>query len=186
MYILGQFFGIVGAIITIATPQLRRKEQMLLSNALVNTMSTLNFFLIGQKGSAVFLCLVAIAQCFVSIHHEKKQTDVTMGENILFFFLYVGLGFFGMVTSENFVLALTADFFLELLPIVGALMLMLSVFAKGEQKTRLYLLCNATTWAVYSAIVGATTFFTSCAAMISTVLALWKYRKLQKSAQSVD
>lgn len=179
MYILGQFFGILGAIITVITPQLRKKEQMLLSNALVNTMSTLNFFLIGQKGSAVFLCLVAIAQCFVSMHHEKKHTDVTLGENILFFFLYVGFGLFGMVTSENFVWALTANFFLELLPIVGALMLMLSVFAKGEQKTRLYLLFNAATWAVYSAIVGATTFFTGCAALISTLFALRKYQKAQ-------
>ena len=182
MYILGQICGILGAIITVTTPQFRKKVHMLLCNAAVNTMSTLNFFLIGQKGSAVFLCLTAIVQSFVAIWHEKRQTPITRKENILFAVLYIGLGFFGMVTSENFVWALTASTLLELLPILGALMLMLSVFAKEEQMMRLYLLCNGSIWAVYSAIVGATTFFTGLAAVISTLLALWKYRSRKTQA----
>lgn len=176
MYILGQICGLIGTVITIATPQFRKKEQMLLCNALVNTMSTLNFTLIGQTGSAVFLCLIAIVQSFVSIWHERKDTKVSNLESILFFFLYVGFGLFGMLSAEGFVLEVSWKNALELLPIIGALMAMMAVFARGEQKTRFFLLLNGASWVVYTAIIGATTFFSCTASVISSVIALWKYR----------
>ena len=180
MYILGQICGLIGTVITILTPQFRKKEQMLFCNALVNTMSTLNFTLIGQTRSAVFLCLIAIVQSFVSIWHERRDTKVSNFESILFFLLYVGFGFYGMISAEGFVLEVSWKNALELLPIIGALMLMLSVFAKGEQKTRLFLLLNGAAWVVYTAAMGATTFFGSSASMVSSGIALWKYRNLEK------
>lgn len=177
MYILGQLCGIAATIITLVQPQFRRKEQILLCTTLNNAMNGLNFLLIGQAGSAVFLCLVAIVQSIVSMWHERRKTAVSPPETILFFVLYVGFGFYGMISSEGFVWALNRHNLLELLPIVGALMLMLSVFAKGEQRTRGYLLLNGAAWAVYTAVIGATAFFASTASMVSTAIALWKYRK---------
>lgn len=67
MYILGQLCGITATIITLVQPQFRRKEQILLCTMLNNAMNGLNFLLIGQAGSAVFLCLVAIVQAIVSL-----------------------------------------------------------------------------------------------------------------------
>ena len=145
--------------------------------AAVNGLNALNFTLIGEFGSSVFLCLVAVVQSFVSVWHEKRKTAVSSLETILFFLLYVGFGFYGMVISEGFQWVFNLDFVLELLPIVGALMLMLSVFAKGEQKTRFFLFLNGSAWLVYTAAVGATAFFTSVAAMVSAVIAMVKYRK---------
>ena len=180
-YILGQTLGIIGACIAVARPQFKRKEQMMLCNVLVNTMSILNYTLIGRVGSAIFLCMVAIVQSFVSIRHERKETAVGGLEAVLFFVLYVGLGFYGLISSEGFTWAVTAHNLTELLPIIGALMLMLSVFAKGEQRTRAFILANAATWIVYNAIVGATSIFSNIASFISTSIALWKNRKnLQK------
>ena len=57
MYYLGQACGIAGTVLTILTPQFRRKTQILACNALVNGLNALNFLLIGQLGSAAFLCL---------------------------------------------------------------------------------------------------------------------------------
>ena len=54
MYLLGQICGIIGTIITIIQPQFRSKVQILICGILVNAMSSLNFALIGQTGSAVF------------------------------------------------------------------------------------------------------------------------------------
>ena len=175
-YILGQTFGVIGACIAVARPQFKRKEQMMLCNVLVNTMSILNYTLIGRVGSAIFLCMVAIVQSFVSIWHERKKTAVGGFEAVLFFVLYVGLGFYGLISSEGFTWAVTAHNLTELLPIIGALMLMLSVFAKGEQRTRAFILANAATWIVYNAIVGATSIFSNIASFISTSIALWKNR----------
>ena len=176
MYILGQVCGIIGTIITIIQPQFRKKEQILLCCILVNGMSALNYALIGQTGSAVSLCAIAMVQAMISIVHERRHTEVYKWETILFFFLYMGAGFYGMITSNGFVWSINRHNLLELLPIIGALLLMLSVFAKGEQKTRGFLFLNGAVWAIYTAIIGATAFFTAVAAMVSSATAMWKYR----------
>lgn len=148
----------------------------MLCNVLVNTMSILNYSLIGRIGSAIFLCMVAIVQSLVSIVHERKKSAVGGLEVLLFFALYMGLGFYGLISSEGFTWAVTSHNLTELLPIIGALMLMLSVFARGEQRTRVFILANAATWIVYNAIVGATSIFSNIASFISTSIALWKNR----------
>lgn len=177
MYILGQILGLIGTAVTIATPQFRTKFQILFCNASVNALNALSFAMLGQTGSAVYLCLIAIVQTLVSMWHEKKQTAVMTWETILFFILYAGFGFYGMISSDGFVWAITMYNLLQLLPIIGAVMLMFSVFAKGEQKTRFFLLLNGAAWLVYTAAIGSTVFFTSVASIISTITALWKYRK---------
>ncbi len=177
MYILGQILGLIGTAVTIATPQFRTKFQILFCNASVNALNALSFAMLGQTGSAVYLCLIAIVQTLVSMWHEKKQTAVMTWETILFFILYAGFGFYGMISSDGFVWAITIHNLLQLLPIIGAVMLMFSVFAKGEQKTRFFLLLNGAAWFVYTAAIGSTVFFTSVASIISTITALWKYRK---------
>ena len=121
--------------------------------------------------------MVAIVQSLISIYHLRKNTDISLAETILFLVLYLGFGFYGMISAEGFVWAINSQNLIELLPIVGALMLMISVFAKGEQKTRLFILFNGSAWAVYSAIVGSTVFITASIAVVSNGFALWKYRK---------
>ena len=177
MYYLGQACGIAGTVLTIITPQFRRKMQMLACNAFVNGLNAMNFLLIGQTGSAVFLCLVAVSQSVVSICHEKRGTAVSSLETVLFFLLYVGFGFYGMISIPGFVWEMNRQNLVELLPVIGALMLMLSVFAKEPQRTRLFLLFYAAVWTVYSAITGAAVVFSCVASDISASAALWKYRR---------
>lgn len=179
MYMLGQLCGIIGTIITIVQPQFRSKIQILICCILNNGMSALNYALIGQTGSAVFLCLVAIAQSMVSIWHEWRGVKVYLWESVVFFCLYLGFGLFGVVCAEGFVWELSWRNVVELLPTIGALMLMLSVFAKGEQKTRVFLLLNAAAWVIYTAMIGAAVFFSCVVSMTSSILALWKYRKTE-------
>ena len=69
---------------------------------------------------------------------------------------------------------------IELLPIIGAVLMMFSVFARGEQTTRKFLLSNALVWTVYTAIIGSTTFFAQAAAVVADCLALYKYRGTEK------
>lgn len=177
MYGLGQLCGIIGTGISIVQAQFQKRVHILLCVILVNTMNALNFALIGQTGSATLLCLVAVAQSLCAIWHERQGTVVSPWESILFAVLYLGFGFYGLLSREGFVWAVNRQNLLELLPVIGAWMLMLSVFAKNEQKTRWFLLLNAASWAVYAAAVGAAVFFTTIVSMCSTAIALWKYRK---------
>ena len=179
MYIFGQICGIIGTIITIVQPQFKSKQRILWCTLVVNGLSATNYACVGGVGSAVFLCLIAVVQAAVSIVHVRRDTEIAKWETVLFFLLYMGAGFYGMITSAGFVWGINAHNLLELLPIIGALMLMLSVFAKTEQKTRAFLFCNGAVWAVYCAIIGAATFFTALAAMVSSAVAMWKYRNTE-------
>ena len=176
-YIIGQILGIGSTVCTIILPFFKKKWQILAANILVNLLISLNFILIGKIGSAAFLCMVAIVQSIVSMVHDSKGTPISLVEKILFLALYVGFGFFGIVTAPGFVWEINTINLLELMPIVGALMLMFSVFSKSEQNMRKFLLVNATIWTIYTAIVGSTAFFTDLVCMISTASALIKYRK---------
>lgn len=176
-YIIGQILGIGSTVCTIILPFFKKKWQILTANILVNLLISLNFILIGKVGSAAFLCMVAIVQSIVSMLHDKKGTPISLVEKVLFLILYVGFGFFGIFTAPGFVPELNTQNLLELMPIVGALMLMFSVFSKSEQTMRKFLLANATIWTIYTAIVGSTAFFTDLFCMISTTSALIKYRR---------
>ena len=176
-YYIGQALGLAATLCTIILPFFKRKWQILTLNICVNLFTALNFVLIGQIGSAAFLCSVAIFQSIDSMVHDVKETPITLAEKVLFLVLYVGFGFFGIVTAPGFVWAVNRANLLELMPIVGALMLMLSVFSKDEQTLRKFLLANAAIWTVYTAIVGSTAFFADFIAMCSTAAALFKYRK---------
>lgn len=176
-YLIGQILGIGSTVCTIILPFFKKKWQILTANILVNLLISLNFILIGKIGSAAFLCMVAVVQSIVSMVHDTKGTPISLVEKILFLALYVGFGFFGIITAPGFVLELNRTNLLELMPIVGALMLMFSVFSKSEQTMRKFLLVNATIWTIYTAIVGSTAFFTDLVCMISTASALIKYRK---------
>lgn len=176
-YTIGQICGLVSTVCTVILPFFRKKWQILILNIAINLLVATNMILIGQIGSAIFLCMVAVVQSIVSMYHDCKGTPVSLAEKILFLILYVGFGIFGIVTAPGFVLELSFQNALELLPIVGALMLMFSVFSKDAQTLRKFLLANAISWTVYSGAVGSTVFFTDLTSVISTAAALYKYRK---------
>ena len=175
-YRIGQFLGIVATVVTVMMPVFRKKWQMLAATIASNLLLALNFILIGQIGSAAFLCFVAIVQSVVSMRHTVRQTKASTAEQLLFLCLYVGFGLVGIVTAPGFVLEVSYRNLLELLPILGAAILTFSIFASSEQTTRKFLLANISIWAVYTALIGSTTFFAEVAAFVTTASALYKYR----------
>ncbi len=177
MYLIGQILGIGATVVSILMPMLHKKWQMLAATIACNLLLALNFILIGQIGSAAFLCFVAIIQSVVSMRHTVRKTKASTAEQFLFLGLYVAFGLMGIVTAPGFVPEVSYVNLLELLPIVGAAILTFSIFAPNEQTTRKFLLANITIWAVYTALIGSTTFFAEVAAFITTATALYKYRK---------
>ena len=59
-YIIGQLIGIIATIIIVAIPVFGKKWQMLAATLAGNFLMALNFILIGQIGSAIWLYFVAI------------------------------------------------------------------------------------------------------------------------------
>ena len=176
-YYIGQLFGLLTIVCSLIMPFLKKKWQLLWANIAINALVILNMALIGQFGSAIFLCLVAIVQSAIALPRTRTDQKPSTRETILFTVLYVGFGFMGIVTAPNFVCAINYRNLLELLPILGALSQMISVFVPDEQDTRKWLLCNAIFWVIYSAAVGSSVVFNDILAVISTSSALFKYRK---------
>ncbi len=164
-YYIGQIFGIfitAGAIINL---QLKKKKQMLILSAVVNLLAALNILLLDEFSSGVIINLVAVVQIVVALWHEHKQTDVTLPEKIIFLVLYVVGG------------ALSFKTWIDILSIVAAVLYMLAMFQKKEQRIRLFLLGNMATWTVYHAVLGSTAIFAQLAGIVSSVIALIRYRK---------
>lgn len=185
-YIIGQAFGLLTIACSLVMPFLKRKWQLLCANMAINLLTILNLSLIGQFGSANFLCLVAIVQSAIALPRAEKRGEPGRPETALFTVLYVGFGFFGIFSAPGFVPELNYRNLLELLPIMGALAQMVSVFVPDEQTTRKWLLCNAVVWLIYSASVGSSVVFNDLLAVVSTSMALYKYRRRKPEHTSVS
>ena len=170
-YWIAQIFGVLVTIGVIITLQMKKKKQMLIISVIVNALSAANILLLDGFNSGVIVCCVAVFQLLFSIWHEFKQTEVSLAEKIVFLILYVGGGVIGIKAP------------LDILSTVAALFYMLAVFQKKEQNIRLMLLINLSTWTVYHGILGSTAVFAQIAGIISSLIALFRYRKSAEKKQ---
>ena len=178
-YWLGQFCGILATVGCIIVPFFRYKWQMLADVVATNLLMALNFILIGQIGSAAFLCGVATVQGVISLVHNQQKEDAGKVEIGVFFLLYLVLGFYGLVAGPGYVPGINGRNLLELLPICGALFNMVFILVREPKTARRVLLLINVIWAVYSAIVGAAAFFAEVVTMMTTLYAMYRYRKDQ-------
>lgn len=172
LYIIAQAFGIFATLCCFAMPLFKKKWQMLLVNVAGNLFFILNLLLLGAhsgdwlgNATAMIVNLVSLVQVLISYRHVQKGTPVTKAENLVFLVLYVGMGFIGFNRALDF------------LPIIASVFNMLAVFQKDEQKTRYLVLCNASIFCTYYIIIGSTSLLAELMAVITTVIALIKYRK---------
>lgn len=172
LYFIAQAFGILATLCCFAMPLFKKKWQMLMINIGGNLFFILNLLLLGANEGNLFLNSTAmivnwisLVQVLLSYWHVQKQTPVTKAENIIFLLLYVGMGFIGFQRA------------LDLLPIIASVFNMLAIFQKDEQKTRYLVLFNASIFCAYYIIIGSTSLLAELMAVITTVIALIKYRK---------
>ena len=168
VYYIGQVVGILVTIGAIVNLQLKKKKHMYILSIVVNILSALNILLLDGFSSGVIICLVADIQIAMAIWHDKKQTEVHLAEKIIFFALYVAGGLLGFKS------------WLDVLTIVAAALYMFAMFQKKEQHIRMFLLGNMATWTVYHAVLGSTAIFAQIAGIISSIIALYRYRKIEK------
>ena len=69
---------------------------------------------------------------------------------------------------------------------MGALFLMISVFASNAQNMRKFNLVSAIVWLIYYAIIGSTTVFAEIFAVATTCFALYRYRQVEASEENAN
>ena len=162
---LAQIVGILITVGAVTAMQLKKKRHILALSGLVNLLSALNIFLLGQMGSGVILNCVAVVQVGFSIWHDWKGTQPSLAEKILFFIVYVACGILGFRQP------------LDIIPILSVVFYMTAVFQKKEQNLRLFMMGNGVCWTVYYAIFGSTAILGQIANIISALIGLVRYRK---------
>lgn len=182
-YLIGQGFGVLSTITDILIPQFPKKWQMLIANICVNLFLGLNLVFLNRIGSGIFLFAVAVVQAIVNLIHTLKEKPPKKWEYVLFFCLYVGLGFYGLVTSPGFVPAINGKNLLELLPITGAVFSMLFVSTRDERIARRYLMVCNVMWATYHTIIGSTAVLGAIFSGVSCMIAIIRDRKKRKAQQ---
>lgn len=163
-YYLGQAFGILATVLCFVMPLFSKKKHILLATGLVNAFFALNLLFINAIGAGFIMNCIAIAQTILSFLHLKRKTAVTTAENIVFFALYVGLGALGLRG------------WLDILPIIAAVFNMLAIFQPDEQKTRMLIFLNASTYFGYYLALGAASMFAEFLAAVTAAISLIRYR----------
>ena len=182
LYWTAQAMGILITVFCVVQPLFKKKWQMLIVTAAINLLGAFNNLILAGLGSAVILCLVAVAQTIFNYVHTRKEEEVPLWEKIVFTILYLGCGIFGFLNATSF--APFADILLslrEILPVTGALFLMISVFASNAQNMRKFSLVSAVIWLIYYAIILSTTVFAEIFAVATTCFALYKYRQISEA-----
>lgn len=170
--IVAQILGIAVTVLCLISCQMKRRWQILALSLCANLFSGLGCLLLGQI-SATGVTTVAILQILLGIRHTRKGTTASRVENCVFFCLYTAGGLLPYIVSGT----LGSFGWLDLLPILAALLLMCSVIQKEEQKMRIFGLSNATVFLIYHAILKNTQFFAQLISIISIISALIRYRK---------
>lgn len=181
-YWLGQLCGLLATVGCVIVPFFRYKWQMLADVVATNLLMALNFILIGQIGSAAFLCGVATIQGICAMVHNRRNRAAGKAEIAVFAALYLVFGFFGLMSGPEFVPGINARNLLELMPICGALLNMVFILVKDPRTARRVLLLINVIWAIYSAIVGAAAFFAEVVTMMTTLYAMYRYREEPEKA----
>lgn len=171
--IIGQALGILATVMTILLFQLETKKQMLLVNIISNLAVAINVLFINNEfNSGVIICLVAIVQLLVSHIHDKKGTEVTLKEKIIFLVLYIAGGLVGFTGPK------------EILPIIAAIFYMVAMFQKNPQRIRYILLGNMSAWIIYFLFPFSTSIFAQIAGIISSVIGIYRYKKQKTDAEN--
>ena len=164
-YIAGQAFGIAATACCLCLPLFRYKWQMLAANAAANIFFVMNIFLLEGFTTACILNTVAIAQTVLALCYNSRNRPVTAVENTVFLVVYVTLGALGFRRL------------IDVLPIAGTVLNMIATFQRDERKSRYLILFTATTYCTYFAIIGSTSALAEFSAIVTTLIAMYRYRQ---------
>ena len=176
-YWIGQACGIIATIVGVSVPIFKKKWQMLVMSIANNIFCALNLIFLDRIGSGIFLFAVGAVQALVNLVHDLRKTQGALVEKLIFIALYLGLGFYGLVTGPGFVPAVNARNLLELLPIIAAVMNMCFVFSRTERTARIFFVACNGMWMIYYVIIGSSAMLCSLISVATGLITLYKNRE---------
>ena len=162
-FVIAQIFGIVGIIFSILSMQMKTKRNIMIMLLCLNLASALSLlFLNSISGSLV--CFFAVIETFVNYLFDSKNKRVPI--YVVIFYVIVNL-VLGISTYHSF---------LDIVPIVCALLFCATVCTKNESTIRKLMFGNQSLWLVYDIIVKAYMFsISNILTLISIIIAFFRF-----------
>lgn len=172
LMIIGQIFGVLTTIGVVIACQMPKRWQIMLGQAIVNALSTVNVLLIGAGLTVCAVNLVAIVHCLLNTYKARKGLKAPLYEKLIFSAFYLAAWGFGFYLSSKGGTVSWLDF----MPLVATVFFIGSMLFLNEQHIRLCTFGNASVYTVYHIIYRNIGVLAQIFSIISVTIALIRYR----------
>ena len=142
MYILANIIGAFAIITWTLSIQNKERKNILIFQIFANVFYSLQYFLLGAK-TAGTTNLLSVFRCLIFYFDEKRNGKVTNASFIIFSILMILIGI------------ITYDGIISLIPVIGGLIYMYSLWQNNLNLTRYLFIFAALILAYYNFKVGA-------------------------------
>ena len=167
--IIPQIIGLAAVALYLLSFQLKKRNHIVWTTCISNGLYVLQYILLGAFSGAVMDFLSTVCSFFAGKKNApgfRKHTKL------------IALFGFGFITVAGIAIAVVRRDPVELLPIAGALLQTGGLWFEDEQTIRKFGLSAAPFWLAYNIISQAYgAAFGSLMAMVSSVVAMLRYRK---------
>ena len=167
-FIVAQILGVLATVANVASMQLEKRSQILISFILAGIFFCGNYLLLGGYTGLV-VCFIATLQTVTSYIFEIKQKEIPKWLISIFFILSI-IG--GLLTYQNI---------LDILPILGGVTYTWAIIQKKESYIRWITLSNCTLWLIYDIFIKAySTCISDVILIASTLIGIIRFNIMKK------
>ena len=163
MFLLAQVLGFIAMSTNIIAVQLKTKKQILFTIVVGNILFVISYFLLGAYAGALISGINAI-EVIINTKLEEKGKPIPKALIGLYFVVAVTIGVFAF------------NSFMDLLPVLAAILFIFTLIQSKEKNIRLLLLGNNISWLIYDLLAKAYAAGVSDLFVItSTLIAIYRY-----------
>ena len=169
MLVVSQIIGIAAVGLYLMSYQLKKRRQIVWTTCISNALYVLQYILLGAYSGAVMDFLSTVSSFFAAKKNEEKlrrYAGVLAFSNL---FIIAAAGVASAVIQRDWI---------ELIPVVGALLQTGGLWCDNEQTIRKFGLAGAPFWLVYNYISQSyAAALGSLIAIVSVIIAMVRYRQ---------
>ncbi|MBR3319674.1 YgjV family protein [Candidatus Saccharibacteria bacterium] len=163
--IIAHVFGVLSTISSVCSMQFKKRKQIFTALLLLSVFAALNLIFLGSFSSA-YITIFGAVELIINSLFERAKKPVPKIVIALYVIVNIVLG------------ALNFNGWLDILPIICALIFCATLLTRNEQTIRKEMLTNQILWLIFDFSVGAYALVVSnILTIISTSIAIYRFSK---------
>ena len=162
-----KIFVIAATLFSLVAVTMKKNWQIFALSAIANLLTGVSFLVLGNAKSGMSITVIAGVQGAIASFYAIKNKEFSIAEKLIFLVFYV---IFGALNIKNIY---------DVLPFGAAMLCMMTLLQKNEQKIRMLNIINSITWIVYDFIVGSTAFYSQLLFLFMNVASIVAYKSTE-------